>query len=167
MINERMKRTVYLLLFLLFSNNYLQAQQMYKFAIGIKGDRSTVGGDMAELSLKKFMKRNDALEFNLGVGKRHLWLETMLHRNIDLKDDLDWFFGAGADFGYWNTNYDGRYDSSTRSGFWTGTTGILGLEYTFNYIPLNFAIDAGPTIRVLPDFQVGLKVSFAFRIAIR
>lgn len=164
-----MKRTVTLLLFLLLSiTNAHSQQKMYKVALGIKGDRSTVGGDMAELSIKTFITSNNALEFNLGVGKRHLWLETMFLRSQDLKKDFDWYYGGGADFGYWSTNFDHRYnDDPTRTGFWAGTSGVLGLEYTFDFIPLNFAIDAGPTVRVLPEFKFGLKIGFAFRIAIR
>lgn len=163
-----MKRTVTLLLLLFLSiTNAHSQQKMYKVALGIKGDRSTVGGDMAELSIKTFITSSNALEFNVGFGKQHLWLETMFLRSQDFKKDFDWYYGGGADFGYWDTNFDNRYDAATRTGFWAGTSGVLGLEYTFDYIPLNFAIDAGPTLRVLPDFKVGLKVGFAFRIAIR
>jgi len=139
--------------------------QQYKTAIGIKGDWSSLNADMAQFSFKHFYSGPNAIEVNLGAGRRYLWLEGMYLFHHPLKSDFDWYAGGGLDFGYWNTNYDGRYDNATRSGFWSGVTGVFGIEYTCGFIPLNFALDAGPTVRALPDFEVGLKIGFAARYA--
>ena len=142
--------------------------QRYNTAIGVKGDWSTLNVDLAQFSVKDFFDTQEALEFNLGLvggAKRFIWLEGMYLYHQPLKNDFDWYLGGGVDFGYWNTNYDRRYDPSTRTGFWAGTTGVFGVEYTFDYIPLNFALDAGPTVRMLPDLDVGIKVGFAARYA--
>ncbi|MBL4862502.1 MAG: hypothetical protein JKY09_05740 [Crocinitomicaceae bacterium] len=141
--------------------------QQYRTSIGIKGDWSNLNADLAEFSVKHFFASPSAVEVNFGAGRRFVWLEGMYHRNITFKKDVDWYLGGGVDLGYWNTNYDRRYDKSTHSGFWGGTTGVLGLEYTFNFIPINLALDAGPTLRLIPDLEVGLKVGFACRYAIR
>lgn len=144
----------------------LNAQQ-YRTAIGIKGDWSTLNYDLAELSLKHFFTDRSALEANLGLGRRFIWMEGMYHHNLQLKGDFDWYFGAGLDFGYWNSNYDNRYDKSTDTGFWGGSTGVVGVEYTADFIPINLALDLGPTVRAIPDLEIGLKVGFALRYAFK
>ena len=161
-----MKRIAFVLFGLLFLSPNLQAQQ-YRTAIGVKGDWSTLNYDLAELSLKHFFTDRSALEANLGLGRRFIWLEGMYHHNQTLKGDVDWYFGGGVDFGYWNTNYDSRYDKSTHTGFWAGTTGVVGIEYTAGFIPINLALDVGPTIRMVPDLEIGLKIGFALRYAFR
>lgn len=139
--------------------------QQYKTAVGIKGDWSSLNVDLAQFSVKHFFSAPNAIEANLGAGRRFIWIEGLYLYNHPLKSDFDWYAGGGVDFGYWNTNYDNRYDKATHTGFWSGVTGVFGAEYTFDFIPLNFALDAGPTIRMIPDFEVGLKVGFAARYA--
>lgn len=158
-----MKKSILLVLLCLIG--YGAYSQRYTTAVGVKGDWSTLDVDLAEFSVKHFFSAPSAFEINLGAGRRYIWLEGLYLFNHPLKGDFDWYTGGGMDMGYWNTNYDGRYDNATHSGFWGGATGVFGVEYTFGFIPLNFALDAGPTIRVVPDFEVGLKVGFAARYA--
>lgn len=139
--------------------------QRYNTAIGVKGDWSTINADLAQFSVKHFFDTQEALELNIGAGQRYIWLEGMYLYHQTVNNTFDWYLGGGADFGYWNTNYDGRYDKDTRTGFWAGTTGVFGVEYTFDFIPLNFALDGGPTIRMVPDLEVGIKIGFATRYA--
>jgi hypothetical protein len=153
-----------LLFFLVMFAHGLNAQQ-YKTAIGVKGDWSTLNVDLAEFSVKHFFNSPSAIEVNFGAGRRFLWLEGLYMYNQPLKGDFDWYVGGGLDLGYWNTNYDNRYDNATHSGFWGGSTGVFGVEYTFGFVPLNFAVDLGPTFRIVPDLEVGLKVGFAARYA--
>lgn len=160
------KRVQLLFVFTIFMCSEANAQQ-YQTAFGVKGDWSTLNVDLAQLSLKHFFSRHNALEANLGAGRRYIWLEGVYHHNRTLKGDVDWYSGTGADFGYWNTNYDQRYESSTHSGFWLGANGVLGIEYTTGFIPINLSLDAGPTVRLVPDFEVGLKIGFACRFAFR
>ncbi len=139
--------------------------QQYNTAVGVKGDWSNLDINLAELSVKHFFTGFDALETNIGFGRRYLWLEGMYHRNQPLKGNIDWYGGAGLDLGYWNTNYDNRYDNETHSGYWSGINAVVGLEYTTDFIPINLALDLGPTIRVIPERQIGLRVGFACRFA--
>lgn len=139
--------------------------QQYNTAVGVKGDWSTLNIDLAEFSVKHFFAPSNAFEINLGLGRRYLWLEGMYLYNHPLKGDFDWYSGGGLDFGYWNTNYNSRYDAATHSGFWAGATGVFGVEYTFDVVPLNFALDFGPTLRMVPDMEVGIKIGFATRFA--
>lgn len=139
--------------------------QQYNTAIGVRGDWSNLDTDLAELSCKHFFDRNNGLEGNFGFAREYFWLETMYHHNQTLKGNVDWFFGGGADFGYWNTNYDRRYSASERTGFWSGTSAVLGVEYTTSFIPINLSFDFGPTLRVIPEVKMGIKVGFSLRYA--
>ncbi|MDC0099783.1 MAG: hypothetical protein QNK78_09090 [Crocinitomicaceae bacterium] len=145
--------------------SHFSFSQQYNTAVGIKGDWSTLDVDMAQFSVKHFFQEANAVEVNFGAGRRFVWLEGMYLFNHALKGDFDWYTGGGLDLGYWNTNYDNRYDNTTHSGFWGGLTGVFGAEYTFKVVPLNFALDVGPTMRLVPDMEVGIKVGFATRYA--
>lgn len=157
-----MKNTI-LLLFLSLIGSGAFGQQ-YKTAVGIKGDWSSLNVDLAQFSVKHFYTPENAFEINFGAGQRFIWLEGMYHYNQPLKNDFYWYAGGGVDLGYWSNNYENRFDRSY-SGFWGGTNGVFGIEYVFGYIPLDFALDFGPTIRLIPDLEVGLKVGFAARYA--
>jgi hypothetical protein len=43
----------------------------------------------------------------------------------------------------------------------------LGIEYTFNNIPLNLALDSGPIVQVLPQIGFGWGGGLAVRYAIK
>ena len=151
----------YLLLLALSTLGSSAYAQQYKTAVGIKGDWSTLNVDMAQFSVKHFFAEPNAFEINFGAGRRFIWLEGMYLYNHPLRNDFDWYAGAGLDLGYSN----GRIFSDVTDGFWGGATGVFGVEYTFDFIPINVALDAGPTLRMIPDFEVGLKVGFAVRYA--
>ncbi len=70
---------------------------------------------------------------------------------------LDWYWGLGADVGFWsngyryrNDRYDDDYYNDNHNGTWGGIDGVIGLEYTFAEVPINLAFDINPTIRVFP-----------------
>lgn len=135
--------------------------QQYKTAVGIKGDWSTLNVDMAQFSVKHFFNAPNAFEINFGAGTRFVWLEGLYLYNQPLRGGFDWYAGGGIDLGYWNPHSENRQVD----GFLGGTTGVFGTEYTFDFIPINVALDAGPTFRIIPDLQVGLKIGFAVRYA--
>lgn len=159
-------RKLSLLLGIVFSTHLLIAQQ-YNTAVGVKGDWSTLNYDLAQISVKHFFNSPYAIEANLGFGVQYLWLEGVCHRNMPLKGDVEWYAGGGADVGYWFTKNVRADNPNPHQGVWTGTTALVGLEFTTNVIPLNFALDAGPTFRFTPTPQIGLKVGFAARYAFK
>lgn len=161
-----MKIRLLILVISVLTLNTTVAQQ-YKTSIGVRGDWSNLDTDLAELSAKHFFDRNNGLEANFGFAKEYFWLEGMYHHNQTLKGDVDWYFGGGADFGYWNTNYDRRYNVNERSGFWSGTSAVVGVEYTTSFIPINLSFDVGPTFRLVPERKAGIKVGFSLRYAIK
>lgn len=158
-----MKKSL-LLLFLSLLGTSAFGQQ-YKTAIGIKGDWSTLNVDMAQFSVKHFFRTPNALEVNFGAGRQFIWLEGLYLYNHPLKNDFDWYAGGGIDLGFWGESSTSRLETEQTLGFWGGTTAVFGIEHTFDFIPINVALDAGPTIRMVPDFEVGLKIGFAARYA--
>jgi hypothetical protein len=153
-----------LLLLLFFSGTWSFAQQ-YRTAIGVKGDWSTLDVDMAQFSVKHFFQEPNAFEINFGAGRQFLWLEGMYLFHHPMHGGFDWYAGGGVDIGYWGKHTAARNEDQRFNGFWSGATGVFGTEYTFDFIPINVALDAGPTFRVIPNFEVGLKVGFAVRYA--
>lgn len=153
---------------LLASSSPVNAQQ-YNTALGVKLDWSNLKAAMGEISVKHFFNSPHALEVNLGGGRRYIWLQTMYIYNMPLSRGrgVEWYLGAGMDGGYWNTNYDRQYDPAERSGYWFGFDANAGIEYTFDHIPINLALDAGPTLRMVPDVKLGVTTGLAVRYAFR
>ncbi len=141
--------------------------QRYQTALGVKADYTTLDIPSAELSLKHFFSGPSAVEVNLGGSRRYIWLQTMYMRNQFLTSDLDWYWGAGADGGYWVKGSYGRTDIGTTQGFWAGIDGTIGLEYTFDVVPINLALDTGPSMRIYPEVKFGWMAGFAMRYAFR
>lgn len=141
--------------------------QQYKTSVGFKADYTTLDLPSAELSLKHFFSSPSAIEINLGGSRRYIWLQAMYERNQPLTNDLDWYWGAGVDGGYWAKGNYGRTDIESQTGFWVGLDGTIGLEYTFNVVPINLALDTGPSMRIVPDVKFGWMAGFAFRYAFR
>lgn len=137
--------------------------QQYKTAVGIKGDWSTLNVDMAQFSVKHFFSPPNAVEVNFGAGRSYVWLEGLYLYNQPMRNGFDWYAGGGVDLGYSN----GRIFSPLVDGFWGGATGVFGVEHTFDFIPINVALDVGPTLRITPNFEGGFKVGFSVRYAFR
>jgi hypothetical protein len=159
-----MKKVLFILA--LISINYSFGQQ-YKTAIGIKGGYNFSSG--ASLNLKHFLGGSSAIEVSVGGGPHHLWLQGLYERNQALSKGFEWYWGLGGDLGFWSNGYkyySKKYDHYY-SGVWGGFDGVLGIEYTFQEIPLNLALDMGPTIRLFPYVGFGWAGGFALRFAIK
>jgi len=154
-------------IFVLFVSMGMSFSQQYNTSLGVKADYSSLHLGFAELSVKHFFSEHDALEINGGGGQRFIWLQAMYLRSQTLKKDVDWYFGGGVDAGHWSTTNGGREDVARQEGFWTGIDGAIGIEYTFDVVPINLALDTGPTFRVVPDFKFGWNAAIAFRYAFK
>ena len=153
--------------FVLIVSISLSYSQQYNTSLGIKADYSSVNLGFAELSVKHFFTEQDAFEINAGGGQRFIWLQAMYLRSQPMVKEIDWYAGAGIDAGHWSTTSGGREDVPKQEGFWTGINGAIGIEYTFDVVPINLALDTGPTFRVVPDFKFGWNAALAFRYAFR
>jgi len=163
-----MKKLVLMLTVILGMAQFTTAQQ-YNTAIGIKGGFPGYGA----LSVKHFFGGASAVEFNLGGGAHNIWLQGLYERNTNIEGGLDWYWGVGADVGFWSNGYryyNNRYNDDyyyNRGGAWGGLDGVIGLEYTFEEFPLNLALDVNPTVRLFPYVGFGIGGALAARIAIK
>lgn len=138
--------------------------QNYNTALGFKGGFPGFGA----LNVKHMLGGKSAIEASLGGGRNHLWLQGLYEINNDLGSGFDWYYGIGADLGFW-TGHDYYYHYNDRyyNGAYGGIDGVIGIEYTFSEIPLNLALDAVPTIRVFPYVGFNFYGNFAIRFAIK
>ncbi len=150
--------------------------QDYKTAIGIKGGFPGLGS----LNLKHNMSSNSAFEFSLGGASNLIWLQGLYEINNPIQSGFSWYYGGGVDIGIWtysNSYYGpGYYDYDDH--FYVGNRyygkrafggidGVIGLEYTFANIPLNFAVDASPVLRLFPRVGFNVYASIAARFTIK
>jgi hypothetical protein len=154
-------------IFLLFVSISISYSQQYNTALGIKADYSSVNLGLAELSVKHFFTEQDAFEINAGAGQRFFWFQAMYLRSQPMVKEFDWYFGGGVDAGHWSKTSGGREGVPKQQGFWTGINGAIGIEYTFDVVPINLALDTGPTFRIVPELKFGWNAAIAFRYAFR
>ncbi len=136
-----MKRVSTIMVLLVALTIGAQAQS-YKSAIGLRG------GDPSGISFKTFINSTNALEFVAGTGyfghNLNLTGYYEWQKPTGWAPNLDWFIGPGAHLGFWNSTYRDEYSTNVIMGF----DGIIGLEYTLDDIPLNFAVGAGPSFNL-------------------
>jgi len=141
-------RYIFILMVCLFFFSNLQAQRVYDRALGGRF------GYPFSLSYKTFISEANALEANIGfIGNRsgYNWVSVsgayLHHKILDIEsiDNLNWYFGGGASVIFWNfASSFGRSRSSGGTSF--SVEGYIGIEYTFDDIPLNLSVDWRPSI---------------------
>jgi hypothetical protein len=116
--------------------------QNYNKAIGVRG------GYFNGLTYKQFFNEKFALEglFTFRYYGMHLTGLLEFHNDISEVEGLRWYLGGGAHVGtYRYFYYDKHNVYGYRSALYTGFDGILGIEYTFDFIPINLSLDWKPT----------------------
>ena len=145
----------------LFTQTDLKAQQTYKNAIG--GRLGTANG----ITFKTFMTGDRALDFILNFSDNNdksTFRFTGLyeiHNDINNAPGLRWYYGPGATVG---TRKDKGDDNSD---LLVSIDGVLGLDYKFDGVPINLALDWKPAIEITPNTEFdaegfGLSIRFTF-----
>ncbi|MFT5168473.1 MAG: hypothetical protein ACI8P3_003716 [Saprospiraceae bacterium] len=152
-----MKKLIFVFpfMFVLFAS--LQAQD-YKSSIGLR-----LGSPMS-VSFKTFLGEESAFEVTAGTkgynsrydAYNYRWYSVsaayQIHKpvNIDFDgmENLKYYYGAGASAYFWTWDYESGYSDDGFSTTTFGIQGYVGLEYTFENIPLNIAVDWVPTFFV-------------------
>lgn len=137
-----MKKLLFLGLFSFVCLSGLQAQD-YTTGIGIRS------GWGSGLSLKHFVGEKTALEGILNSQYKGFSLTGLFeihHPALNL-NHFYWYYGAGAHIGFWNGKYDSRFESGNNTVI--GIDGILGVEYNFDFIPINIGIDWKPALNLV------------------
>ncbi len=150
--------------------------QDYKTALGIKGGFPGVGA----FNIKHHLSGKSALEGSIGGGANLLWFQGLYEINNPIENGFNFYYGGGFDLGIWTyrNNYYGPGYYNHHNDFYLGhryhghrafggLDGVIGLEYTFEKIPLNLAVDASPVLRLFPNVGFALYANVAARFAIK
>lgn len=154
-----MKKTLSIIAFALISQ--LALAQNYKTAIGIKGGFPAYGS----LNLKHDFGKAFG-EFRLGGSGSSFMLQGLYEQNYDLQDGIQWYYGAGASIGSWNGNGH-QFNEKYYSGFYMSLDGVLGLEYSIPDLPINVALDAGPSFVITPLTRLAFGGALAIRYILK
>jgi hypothetical protein len=148
--------TLFLIGLICFSIVKVHAQSDYKFGAGLR--LSTPAPTLSNaISVKYFIKETTAVEGIISFGSRFgLGALYEKHQPINATSGLQWFYGGGG--------YVGFGDKKT----YLGPTGIIGLDYKFEKIPLNLSLDWKPELDILPNINfvpdaIALSARFTFK----
>jgi hypothetical protein len=147
-----------LLLFIAIFSVKAKAQdnvaQNYKMALGVRLSSSAPVINNS-ISFKYFYKENTAVEALFSFGDP-VGLGALIEKHNPITSQaFTWFYGGGVYLGFGG----GRN---------VGGQGVLGLDYKFPTIPINFSLDWKPELNFAKEFSfepaaVGLSARFTFK----
>lgn len=134
--------------------------QTYENAIGVRI------GSYNGVNFKTFVNTNKALDFNLSVRNNNDFKRFILtglyevHNPINGAPGLLWYYGGGGSIGsYKQKNFEGD--------LFLSADGVLGLDYKFDGVPLNLAVDWRPRLELTPNTNFGTgDVGLAIRLTL-
>jgi hypothetical protein len=133
--------------------------QNYNNAVGVRLGWGFGG------TIKHFFDDSKAVEGIVqfgGIYSRYAQITGLfqIHKPLDdVAPGLQWYFGGGGFVGFFSGVYSAR---STR----IGIAGNIGLDYTFEDIPLNLSLDWVPGIAIV-GFGTGFGAGTAGGLAVR
>lgn len=152
-------------LFLLLAVAFLTAVSAE--AQGLNGTRNAIGirgGWGAEISYQRYVAPANRIEATLGWNRYGFDMsgiyQWMFKINSDVPGQFKWYAGPGVGIGSWSSK---KFDK----GFSFGFLGQVGVEYTFDSIPLLLSLDYRPGIFLTPEthfdwsgFGLGIRYCF-------
>jgi hypothetical protein len=137
-----MKKVLIILVLAVMTGVSVKAQD-YKTSLGLRA------GVPYGVTVKHFLDKYNALE-GIMAGRYGGFVITGLwesERWTGKYPGLNWYWGAGAHVGFWDAGNNPNIEP-TYNGAVFGVDGVLGLEYTFDEIPLNLSLDVLPTVNL-------------------
>lgn len=155
-----MKR-LFLLLALTFSIALTAGAQ------GLNGNRNAIGiraGWGAEASYQRYLAPSNRIETTLGINRYGFNVagtyQWMFNINTNQPGQFKWYAGAGLGMGSWSNKH-------FEKGFSIALLGQVGIEYSFESIPLLLSVDYRPGIYFAPKthfdwtgFAAGIRYCF-------
>ena len=132
--------------------------QNYNSAIGLR-----LGSPWAA-SYKKFISDRHAIELYAAYRGYSLynWFSVngayQIYNDFPNVDNLQWYFGGGAGVLFWN--YDNAFLGDNSSSTTIAIQGYLGLEYTFEDVPVSISADWIPSF-YLSGYGDGFGAGYA------
>lgn len=140
----------YILLGILICSGLISiTAQEYNTGIGLRGGISN------GITVKHFISENTAIEGILDTR----WKGFILTGLYEFENPafntigLSWYYGFGGHIGSWaenNNNPPSWWENNHEGGYVIiGADGIIGIEYTFDMIPINVSLDWKPGINFI------------------
>lgn len=151
-LNGFMKRTLILLLTVSIVLLAKQTEaQPYRFGLGVRLSNATPTLNNS-ITGKYFITEQSAVEGIVSFGSRFgLGGLIEIHKPLNIPQ-MTWMYGGGAFVGF--------QDNDT----YLGPTGILGLDYKFENVPINLSLDWKPELNIIPDIDF---IPDAFALSVR
>jgi len=142
--SQTMKTKILSIILVLILSASVGKAQDYKSAIGGKLGYGLIA------SYKTFISESSAVDIFGGIrwGGFVVGAYWLKHNPISSVANLKWYWGAGGSFTTWDYGYAG-YDKYNE----LGISGVIGLDYTFDDMPLNLSVDWAPTIVVADSYN--------------
>ncbi|MBB1151071.1 MULTISPECIES: hypothetical protein [unclassified Myroides] len=143
------------------------AQSGPKNAIGLRfGGNAGLG---TEISYQRNLSKNNRLELDLGFRNNDDYNATKITGIYqwvwNIEGNFDWYAGVGAAVGNYSYKYYGRSGKRYKdNGTFGLITGTVGIEYTFDEIPLQLALDARPELYLNDSYRDGLYIDFGVAV---
>ncbi len=149
-----MKLRILTVVMLMFAFITLSQAQDYKSAIGGKTGYGLIA------TYKTFLNTSSAIDVFGGIrwGGFVAGAYYLKHHPVESIDHLKWYWGVGGSFTTWDYGYVG-YDNY----YELGVSGVLGLDYAFDDLPLNLSVDWAPTLVLLDSYDYPGKSLNRFR----
>jgi hypothetical protein len=138
-----MKKAFIVLIIAIAAVGTVKAQD-YKTSLGLRA------GVPYGVTIKHFLGKTDAVEGIL-AGLYGGFVITGLWENehwTGKYPGLNWYWGLGAHVGFWDAGMNPNLNS-TYTGAVIGVDAVLGLEYTFDDIPINLSLDVLPVVNLI------------------
>ncbi len=156
-----MKRTFLILISVALISITLNGQD-YRTSLGLRA------GLPYGVTIKHFLNKTNALEGILAASWGGFVIVGLYENEhwTGQYPGLNWFWGVGAHVGFWDVGRNPNVNE-TYTGSIIGLDGILGLEYTFDEIPLNLSLDILPTFNLIGysgwgGINGGLSIRYVF-----
>ncbi|NLN95371.1 MAG: hypothetical protein GX128_04285 [Bacteroidales bacterium] len=133
-----------IVIIILFSTIYSTNAQDYNTGIGLRG------GWFNGITAKHFIAEQTAIEGTVALRWSGISITGLyeIQKPINITDGLSWFYGGGAHIGFWEGSHI-KWEENRDSYTVIGIDGIIGIEYTFQEIPLNLGIDWKPAYNLI------------------
>lgn len=161
-----MRKLGFLVLVLLIST-FAEAQ-INKHALGLRLGGGDAGG--TEVSYQHGLSSNTRLEADLGWRNENYYdafCFTGIHQWVfPIESGFQWYVGVGGQIGSWS--WDKKYETNDDDGMWVSIAGQIGIEYQFQQVPIQLAIDGRPTIGIVNSnsdlgfWDLALSVRYCF-----
>lgn len=163
-----MKRLLILTVGLFLFGLGMQAQEISENAVGLR-----LGGGEGfgpEVTYQRFIWENNRIEADLGLRNKGdfsaVKLVGLYQWVWPLENGFNWYAGAGAGLG---SVHDSRGKKRHDDGVFALVAGNVGIEYNFEDVPLQLALDFRPEIALAnynvyssfgPDFGLSIRYRF-------